>query len=814
MFKNYLKIAFRNLLKYRAYSFINILGLTIGMTCCILILLYVQDELSYDRYNEKANRIYRVTREWLNQDGSTSLHLGHVAPPIAPLLKNDFPDIIAAVRILGIGRPLINYQDKYFEEDHFFAADPEIFKIFTLPLLKGNPETALQEPNGVVITDEMAQKYFDAEEPMGKVINLDGLTDLKVTGVMTKTPRNSHFHFDFLASMKGLEQIWGPDEFESWGSNNYATYLLLPENYDHKYLLAQFPDFIDRHYGSAIQAATGEPPAQKPSLRNKLHLQHLTDIHLHSHLDSEIEANGNIIYVYIFSSVAIFILLIACVNFMNLATARSANRAKEVGLRKVVGADRKRLILQFLGETTFLAFISLAFAIFLVELLLPWFGSFVGKALRLSYSNNFLVLAGLLGLALLVGIIAGSYPAFFMSRFQPAAVLKGTRSSSYKSNFRTALVVSQFAISIILIISMGVVYNQLEYCKTKDLGLNKEHIVVLPASDQMIERYAGFKSRLLQSPEIVSVSASKRVPSARLLDSSGARIINGDSEEPINFRIANVRVDHDFIDTYGIQLAAGRNFSVEHPTDSTQAFILNETAVRKIGWASAQEAIGKPFGYDARRGEIIGVVKDFNYESLHQPVAPIVLLISPNSFNQISVRIRAQGQDDVKKTLGFLNSIWQEYRPNFPFTYDFLDVRYERLYQSEHKLGQIFLAFSLLAILIGCLGLFGLASFTAEQRTKEIGIRKVLGASVANLVVLLTREFTILVVFATLVAWPIAYYAMRWWLQDFAYRINLNHQISTFLMAAAVALVIALITVSYQAIKAALTNPVNTLRYE
>jgi putative ABC transport system permease protein len=816
MFKNYLKIAFRNLMKYKAYSFINILGLAIGMACCILILLYVRDELSYDRFHENSDRIFRVTREWFNQDGTSSLHLGHVAPPIAPLMKIDFPDIERVARLTGGGTTLVGYQSKYFEEPGFFFADAEIFDVFTLPFVKGDPKTALSDPNSVVITEEMAAKYFRDEDPLNQVINVDGEADLKVTGVIKNIPHNSHFHFDFLGAMKLLENFYGAEAFQNWGSNNYATYLLLPENYDIAQIEGQFPAFLDRHLTAAYERDTGAPPTVKPSISNKLHLWPLTDIHLHSHLDSEIEPNGDIKNVYIFSSVAFFILLIACINFMNLATARSANRAKEVGLRKVVGADRQRLIQQFLGESVILSVVSLLLAILMVELALPVFSNFTGKMLELGLTQNLPMAAVLVGIALFVGILAGSYPAFFLSRFQPAFVLKGVKGSarSAHSSLRKGLVIFQFAISIILIISVGVVNNQLEFCRTKNLGLNKEHLVILPASDEMVQRYPAFKNRLLQHPNITGVAASKRVPSARLLDSSGARIIDGEKSEPINFRIANVRVDHDFIDTYGMEIIAGRNFSTEFSTDSTEAFILNETAVKKIGWASAADAIGKPFGYGSRNGKIIGVVKDFHYESLHVPITPVVLLIMPQNFNSISVRIRPERMEDITATLGFLENVWQEYRPNFPFTYSFLDDRYDQLYLSEHKLGQIFSAFSALAIFIGCLGLFGLASYTAEQRTKEIGIRKVMGASVSNLVLLLSKDFTKLVAVATLVSWPLAYFAMTSWLQDFAYRININSQLLTFFMAAGLALGIALVTVSYQAIKAALINPVNSLRYE
>ncbi len=804
MFKSYLKIALRNILKYKAYSLINILGLAVGMASCILILLYVHDELSYDKYHEKADQIYRVTREWFNSDGSSNLHLGHVAPPIGPLLKNDFPDLQHVVRMASGGRPLVRYQDKIFQEERFYFADPEIFEVFTLPIIQGDVKAALADPRNVVISPAMAEKYFGGEDPIGKVVNVDNQADLKVSAVMAEIPYNSHFHFDFLGSMRVLEQAYGEQEFKNWGSNNYATYLLFPKEYPVENFKEAIPAFIGRHH----------PDGEKAIPQTTLHLQRLTDIHLHSQLDSEIEANGNIVYVYIFSAIAFFLLMIACINFMNLATARSANRAKEVGLRKVVGAERMQLIKQFLGETVVMALISLFLALVIVEAALPKFNAFAEKELALRSQGALFVFSSLIGIALFVGIIAGSYPAFFLSRFQPVAVLKGQKIGTTRSRFRSALVVFQFAISIILIIGMGIVYNQLEYCRTKNLGLNKEHIIVLPTDQGMISRYVDIKNQLLQHPHIANVAASKRVPSGRLLDSSGGSIPDGDNYLPLEFRIANVRVDHSFIDTYGIQMAAGRNFSVEFPTDSTEAFILNETAVKKIGWLSADAAVGKAFQYGSRKGRIIGVVKDFNYESLHQPVTPIVMYIVPQSFNSISVKIRPERPEDIAATLDFLKQKWQEFRPNFPFQYSFIDERYEELYQSEHRLGQIFGVFSLLAVFIACLGLFGLASYMAEQRTKEIGIRKVLGASMGSIVLLLSKEFTRLVIVATLAAWPIAYYAMNNWLQEFAYRININDQTATFLLAAVLAFGIALLTISFQSIKAALGNPVKALRYE
>ncbi|MFQ5649842.1 MAG: ABC transporter permease [bacterium] len=819
MFKSYLKIAVRNLLTHKGYSFINIAGLAIGMACCMLILLYVQYELSFDNYHERSTGIYRLSREWFNSDGSSSLHLGHVAPPIAPLLKSEYPDIEQAVRLTGWGNPLINYGDKYFQEERFFFADPEIFQVFTLPFARGDAETALRDPNNVVITVSIADKYFGEADPLNKVLTFEipGLlkTDFKVTGVMQDMPGNSHFHLDFVGSMKALELAFGDDEFQSWGSNNYATYLLLPQDLPPEEVEAHFPAFLDKHLTARNIQRTGQPPTRPPSERNKLHLWPLRTIHLHSQLDSEIEANGNIIYVYIFSLTAFFVLLIACINFMNLATARSANRMKEVGLRKVVGADRKRLIVQFLGESVFMALVSLVVAVLLVEAALPRFSEFVGLQFVLDVENNFRVLLALLSIALFVGLTAGSYPAFYLSRFQPVHVLKTAVSGgSSKSVLRKTLVIFQFAISIILIISMGVVYNQLEYCNKKNLGLNKEHIIVLPISQQMRGMFASIKSQLLQHPLIVSVAGSKRVPSGRLLDSSGARLVAGDRTEPLNFRLANVRIDHNFLETYGIELAAGRDFSVRFATDSTEAFILNETAVQKIGWSSAHEAVGQPFEYGGRRGKIIGVVKDFHYESLHQPITPIVMVLWPRRFNQISIKIRPQEPDDIQNVLSFLQTRWQQYLPNQPFNASFVDERYADLYQNEHKLGQIFILFSVLAVSVACLGLFGLASFMAEQRHKEIGIRKVLGATVPNVALLLTREFVLLVGLATVVAWFVSFYAMQEWLLRFAYRIDIHGQAATFVLASLLALLIAVATVSYQAIRTAMANPVEALRCE
>jgi len=801
MFQNYLKIAFRNLVKHKGYSLINIAGLAIGMACCMLILMFVQDELSYDRFHENADHIYRVTRLWYNQDGAVSLHLGHVAPPIAPLLDNDFSEIIHAVRMIDVERPLLSYGNRYFEESRFFFAEEDIFKVFSFEMVKGDPSTALVDPFTVVITEEMADKYFGSEDPLGKTLTLNVFGrggDLKVTGVIKSIPHNSHFHVDFMGSFKTFELVVGDEELQNWGSNNYATYLLMPQDYDINRLRDQLTPFIDRHYGEGM------------SERTQLRIQRLTDIHLHSHLDSEIEPNSDIAYVYIFSVVAIFILLIACINFMNLATARSAGRAREVGLRKVVGARRSQVIRQFLNESILMAFIALGMAILMVLLVLPQFSQFLQRDLSFHIFSNTWMFAGFISIVFIVGIVSGSYPAFYLSAFRPVRVLRGLQKKEGRGfSFRALLVVTQFAISIILIVCVGIVSRQLHFMRQQRLGFDKENVVVLPSSPYAVDHLESVKQQLLRHENIVSVSAAKRVPSGRLLDSAGARVISGEKEDPVDFQIAFLRVDHDYVPTFGMELAAGRNFSRRMSTDSTQAFILNETAVKQIGWESPEEAIGQGFGYGLRSGQIIGVVKDFHFESMHQPISPIVMLISSHDLNQISIRIRPY---DIPGTLEFLKEKWQEYRSNYPFQYYFIDENFDSQYQAEEKLYRIVSYFAFIAILIACLGLFGLASYTAEQRTKEIGIRKVLGASVSGIALLLSKEFTKWVVVANIVAWPIAYFLMNRWLQNFAYRIDLS--IWIFIFSGMIAILIAIITVSSQSMKAATSNPVDSLRYE
>jgi len=794
--------------KNPGYSFINIFGLALGMAISILILLFVQYELSYDTYHENSDRIYRVSRQWFNENGETSLHLGHVAPPFGPLLEDDFEGTIQEVVRFYQVSPLLTYRDKSFVENRFFFADPGVFDIFSWQMLQGDPSTALTYPDGLILTRSAARKYFGGEDPMGKNIEFEAYGNtmqFRVRGVMQNVPENSHFQFDFLASMQPVIQFYGGIEqmMQNYGSNNFATYLLLPEDYDYRQLQAQLPAFIDRHMESSENNLASE--------ETQLNLWPLTDIHLYSHLDSEIEANGNIEYIYIYTAIAFFILLIACINFMNLSTARSARRAVEVGLRKVVGADRRSLIGQFVGESILLALISLMGAILMVELILPWFADFVNKPLDLRLAGNGVHLLGLAGIVIFVGLVAGSYPAFFLSGFQPATVLKGTfKAAGVHERFRSVLVVAQFTISIALIVCMMVVYNQLEFMRNKDLGFNQENIAVLPTSNQIVSNYENVREQLLRQPGIINVSVSSRVPSGRLLDSQDTRAeVNGELRS-INTRIADIHVSHNFMETYGVELVAGRNFNIELASDSTQAFILNESAVKAIGWSSPEDAIDREFHYGgSRKGRVIGVVEDFNFESLHQSIAPIVFLIPQTRIRTLSVKIRDGMREE---TLDYLEEQWAYWRPGYPFTYYFVEDNFNQQYDSEERLGKVFGYFSLLAVIIAALGLFGLASFTAQQRVKEIGIRKVLGATVANIVLILSKRFTQLVLLAFVIAVPVAYIAMNRWLEGFAYQTGISPW--SFLLAGAGALIIAWLTISYQSIRAALSNPVNSLRTE
>ena len=802
MFINYLTVALRNLLRYKGYSAINVLGLAIGIACCVLIMLYVQDELSYDQHHEKNDRIYRLAESAVV--AGRSIEAAVTPPPWAPVLAKDYPEIEQITRIKPPNsRWLIRYQQNRFYEKNFVFADSSVFDIFTIPLVQGNARSALAEPHTVVLSESMADKYFGDDNPIGKVITGDDLYKFTITGVMRDLPKNSHFHFDFLASYASLapNNLYGePTTMQNQGfSHDLYTYLLLKEGYAPEDLERKLPGFLEKHLGDQLDG-TG--------IEARPFLQPLPDIHLHSNLEGEIEPNSDVRYVYIFSSLAVFILLIACVNFMNLSTARSARRAQEVGIRKVLGAHRNQLIKQFTGESILFSLIALVMALGLVHVLLPQFNLLSGKALEMDYQSTWLVPV-LVAIALVTGIVAGGYPAFILSSFRPVAVLTGALKAGATHSFlRKILITFQFIISIVMIVGTIVVLDQLEYMQNKNLGFEKEHVVVVRMpDDEVLKGYRAYKNAVLQYPEIVNVSTSTSVPggqpSLNLVTPEGVQ----EDESPV-YQV--IWADFDFVETLDIKIASGRKFSTAFATDSS-ACLINETAVRSLGW---ETPIGKTIRFTGAPDTnpshtVIGVMADFHNQSLRQRVEPLMVLFNAPSVFMV-IRIQEQ---NLSRGMEVLHDQWRQTYPNHPaMDYSFLDEDLEQLYQAERRLGSVFIIGAALSILIACLGLFGLSSYMAEQRTREIGIRKVLGATIPNVILLLSRDFTKLILLAFVIGAPVSYYAMGTWLEDFPYRIDLSAWVIMF--SGLTALVIAWLTVGYQALKAATANPVNAVHGE
>ena len=812
MFKNYLILTLRNLWRNKAFSAINIFGLSIGIASCLLIVLYVLHEVSYDRHFSQAEQIYRVA--FLGQVNENPLADALAGAPVAAQLKASFPEIQEATRLYTFGgKPYVSYKDKRFKEEAFAYADPSFFKLFDFSFLKGNPATALIEPKSVVISASLAQKYFGTEDPLGKLFQFKTWnTAYKVTGVIADMPANTHFHFDMLATMVDLDDA----KDKGWLNFNFYTYLLLRDGSRIRDLEAKLPTEVDRFIGPEIQRALDIDLGTFRKAGNDFRaiLQPLTSIHLQSHFDTELGANGNIQYVYIFLAIAGFMLLIACINFINLSTAASARRAKEVGVRKVLGSAKKQLIVQFLSESVLLAFGSLVIAVGLVILVLSAFNNLIQRTISLQIFTDYTFILGLILFGLLVGILAGSYPAFFLSSFEPVTVMKGNYSagivkgkpSGWFSGFqiRSGLVVFQFFVAIVLLASTVVVYRQLNYMQNKPMGYSKEQVLVIQDSDILDDNEKIFKEKARQNPQVVSVSVSGNVP----VGSSGISN-NGFFPQENRTGIVSLRkyqVDHDYLTTLNISLTQGRNFSRDFATDSA-GILLNETAVRAFGWEKAP--LGKKLiGGDEKVYTVIGVIKDFHYESLHQKIGPLAMTLGDNS-GSILVKIRT---DNIPAVLDSFKQTWHELTDKAPFTYSFLDERFAKVYQAEQRISKIVAIFAGLTIFIACLGLFGLTTYTAQQRTKEIGIRKVLGASVSNIVLLLSKDFVKLVLLANVLALPLAWWGIHRWLQGFAYQVEIGWNI--FTLVGILAIGFALLTVSFQAIKAAMSNPVKSLRTE
>lgn len=815
MIRNYLKVALRSIFRNRLTAFINIAGLALAISSALLIYLYINDELGYEKQHSKADRIYRITRDFLSPDGEPNLRLGNVAPPIGPLVKNDFGEIEVMARTLNYSGFVVGLEEngelkKSFTENYVFLAEPEIFQIFDFTTLAGDPQTALSRPFTVMLSEKAAQKYFGDQNVIGKRLRGNDQVDLEVTGIYKNLPSQSHWHPDMLVSFSTLNDstIYGRRNLETnWGNNSFGTYILLDEGFDPKKLEDKMPGFLDKHFGPYAIANYGAAKDFIASKATKLHVQKVSDIHLYSHLDDELEVNGNINNVYMMGVIGLFIILIACFNFINLSTARATKRAKEVGMRKAVGAYKNQLVGQFLSESVLTAFFALALALGLSFLALDRLNQFTGKELTLNLFSNLSL--GLLGFTFLVGLLAGVYPAFVISGFKPVEVLKGKQGAvPGKGGLRKVMVISQFSISIVLIIATAITAQQLGYLNSRNLGYDRDQIVVLPYNDDLDRGYESFYNELIKSSTIQGVARSSRVPTGRLLDDQGTpSITKGDSLFDSGITTKYVCTDHEFFNTFGIELVAGRNFSKEIPTDDSLAFIVNEAATRKYGWKTPEEGIGKDYIYGGVKGKLIGVVKDFHFESLHQDIIPMIFF--PNYYNNLSVKISGK---EAQQGLEYLEKVWKEFLPKRPFDYQFLSENYQRLYESEQKQSQLFTLFSGLAIFIACLGLFGLATFNTMQRVKEIGIRKVLGASVPSILTLLSKEIVILIIVSNLIAWPVAWYFMGLWLNGFAYHVTMDPLL--YLLASLGTILIALATVSSQTIRAARTNPSNTLRNE
>lgn len=805
--RNYFRIAWRNLSKNKVFSFVNVFGLATALVCCILISVFVYDEISYDKYPAKAQQIYRVGIHVLG-NGSVDDY-PHVDVAVGKGMKDAFPEIASYARLLSKGNVFVQYGTKKFKEDRVAFVDPGFLQMFSIPTIKGNGATVLEQPNTVVITKAFSKKYFGNEEPIGKSLDFGNSGLFKVTGVIDKVPDNTHFHFDMFISMSTLHLTE-----QTWSNIGFYTYLLLNKDADVKKLEAKFPELVKKYVVPEVQHDMGVSlaEAQKSVNTFKFYLQPLEDIHLKGHTKYELEANGDILYVYIFGALAVFILLLACVNFTNLSTASASRRSKEVGIKKVMGSAKSQLITQFLTESVLLTLGALLLAYVLLLALLPYFNALSGKHISFAFFFNVKVILSVLSVTVVIGLLAGIYPAFFLSSFNPIKVLKGAAimPTAGRSLLRSGLVVFQFFVSTALIIATIVVYNQLHYMQNKKLGYDKEQVLFLQDTYLLGGRdmRTAFKNQLLKDSRVVNASIGTDVPGSGSSDGTQAfpkDKKNGENGAEIHVNI--FRVDYDYIPTLGIKMAEGRNFSKEYSTDSF-AVVINQAAVRELGWGGTNP-IGKTVVTSGQHEyKVIGVTEDFHYASVKEKIVPLLMMASWTRSGLI-VKIKTT---DVAGFLKDVEKQWKSYSADAPFNYYFADEKFASLYASEQRTGQIFTAFAVLAILIASLGLFGLAAFTIEQRRKEIGIRKVLGASVRNVLLLVSKDFLLLVGIAFIVAIPLTWFAMHQWLQSFAYRATVSWWI--FIVAGLLSILIALFTISFRAIRAAVANPVKSLRSE
>jgi putative ABC transport system permease protein len=796
MLKNLIKTAFRNIFRDKVYSLINVLGLTIGITSSIFLLLYVLDELSFDKYHVNGANIYRVITTITEVDDEFTWVVAQI--PFAPTVRDKYPEVEKAVRFIGMGRVLYKKDDLRFYEEEIYAADSAVFEMFSYDFIDGDPSTALHNPNSIVLTRDLAIKYFGTEHAVGESLEA-GEEMYKVTGVLENVPKNSHFTFEGLVSISTLNE---QGRTGNWGNFGVLTYLYAPNLKDPGGFAAKLSEIYDEYCA---------PIFKQYGINFTYKLQKITDIHLHSRYEGEANANGDIKYVYIFSAVAIFMLIIASINYMNLATARSARRSREVGIRKVIGSHRMQLIAQFIMESLLLSIIAFILSLILVLAILPFFNDLLDKEITMMFLSDPLILSGLITIIFFVGILGGSYPAFYLSSFNPALVLKSKMTARGGNAFlRKGLVILQFSISIVMLICTWLVYDQLQFLRKKDLGFDKEHVIRMSlTTDEMRQKYNTLRARLMELPEVVNAGTANTSPGYGI----GKNLINVEDQngEMVERGIDMYGIDYDYLSTLGFHIIEGRDFSRDHPSDTSTAVIVTEAMAKRMGWESA---LGKKFSFLGQDGAasdpllVVGVVKDYHHASLYEIIEPILFL--PRENNRI-LHIKIDGRD-VKGALAKVESVWNEVHADKPFEYTFLDQEFQEQYENDERRGQIFTLFAGLTMAIACLGLLGLASYTAEQRTKEISIRKVVGANVQSLVYLVSKEFVILVVISIVIGLPIAYYFMDQWLQNFAFAMDISWL--SFLLVSVIALVITFGTVSYHTIRAALANPVDALKEE
>ncbi|HYG00873.1 MAG TPA: ABC transporter permease [Chryseosolibacter sp.] len=802
MIRNYFTVALRNILKDKFYSIINVFGLMLGIASCIFIALYITDELSYDRWHQHAERTYRIN-EFIDTEGSGE-RSSSVPFPTGPTLAEDYATMIETqVRLFNFQSPTIlikeRESEKEFNEPRVLFVDSTFFDVFNYEVVKGNKATALQQPNSILLTEASAERYFGNEDPLGKVLQIEGQQDLVVTGVLANPPQNAHFHFDFLVSFSTLRNFFNGQYPTTWYWNPCWTYIVLKEGVSPEDVSKNFPAFIQKYFPEFIRAEA------------RMTLQPLTAIHLTSDLEFELEANSSEENIYVFTIIGIVILFIAGMNFMNLSTARSAKRGKEVGLRKTLGSQRPQLITQFLLESLIIASFAIILAVIVAVLGLPFFNSLAEKSLGYEVFLQPVILITLFAIFVVVGIGSGLYPALVLSSFVPAKVLKDSSSKGGRGAIlRKTLVVVQFSLSIIMIISTVIAINQLDFLRKSDTGFNKEQVLYISALRTPItQTYPGFKKELEERADVASMT--------------GVLDVLGSKHQGDNFRFEGMDksklfsvmwVNHDFFKTFDLSIVAGREYKENITTDDSLALIVNEALAKQMGW-TPEDAIGKKYDYNQFSGEIVGVVEDFNFVSKHKKIEPLIIQLRSNpghfNFSLKYVAIKLESQD-LPKTVAAIETKWKELAPGRPFDYFFLDQELDKLYKDEEKLGKVAGIFSVLAVIVACLGLFALASFMAEERKKEIGIRKVMGGSVSQIVMLLSKDFSVLIGIAFAIACPVAWYAINSWLSNFAFHVDISPVV--FVVVGIVTLMIALLTICYRALQAAYTNPVNTLRHE